>query len=478
MFMWRKVARFLIIVLILVNLSIIEMSMLPTRVVTADTTLESDMPVIFVDPQNVSASLGETFTISVKIFNLSNRFYPTDEEWIPGNELGPPGLRFNYSLGNLYSFDVNFTWDPTLLEYKSHTVMVPRGQDYPNGTLYPPIYEVPDTLDKTKGIFRVRRTSQHPAEAFNSPRSNATVFTMTFTVKDIGACGLNLDFVDLIIPAGQPRFEDAYVRIPHWVKHGEFRTPVVATRIASVKAGTLVEGELYAPLISGENATVLITMRNDGNVTDTYNVTLYKETVPFATWNNETLEPSKSNIFNYTINREDLSVGNNVVVAKATVLHGSDMLTFEVSENFTVILPPTLEINGPSSATAGETISFSASGSSHGDPNGQILNYTWTLWAPGETLPRETLSNGDEVDFDLLRGWEGGNYTVMLVVKDNYGIEYDENRPATSAYRKTVILQIAPASAPSFFIIENIVLVVIVIVIIALAAVYLYRRSR
>ena len=148
-----------------------------------------------------------------------------------------------------------------------------------------------------------------------------------------------------------------------------------------------------------------------------------------------------------------------------------------MSEPFTVIETPDLVIDGPTSATAGDSISFSASRSTYNYSNGQLSNYTWTLTGPGEMAARIT-KREENVTFELDSAWSGGNWTVALEVLDIYGIEYDETRAATSPYRKTVVLEVAEAPPPSFFNIENIALIVILIVIIALAVVYLRRRSR
>ncbi|MCK4477706.1 hypothetical protein KAU88_04170 [Candidatus Bathyarchaeota archaeon] len=477
MLKWKNTAKIMITVLIL-NLSIVGIAILPTMIVTADTVLVTDMPVVYIDPQNANVEPGENFTISVKIFNLNDTIYESNVEWVPGQPLPSPGSLHDYTLGNLYGLDIQLSWDPTILDYASHTVKVPNSTSNPDGILYEPILDVMDYVDSSAGTYWLAKSSQSPALAFNCQDANATVFTMTFNVTRHGKCTLDLTSVDLAAdPAMLVAGTINKLAIPHWVRDGQFQN-ILATGIKSVKVEAHANDLFFGPpVISGENARVTVVMENYGNISDTYNLTLYKDTDLLETWNNETLESGENKTFSYTINAEDLNVGDHVIKAKATILHGNETFTDELSKPFTVIETPDLVIDGPTSATAGDSISFSASRSTYNYSNGQLSNYTWTLTGPDETAPRIT-NKEENVTFTLDSHWSGGNWTVALEVLDIYGIKYDETRAATSPYRKTVVLEVAEAPPPSFFNIENIALIVMLIVIIAIAIVYLRRRSR
>ena len=156
--------------------------------------------------------------------------------------------------------------------------------------------------------------------------------------------------------------------------------------------------------------------------------------------------------------------------------HGGLNFTDETIKQFKVIGPPQLDIIGPDSATAGDDVEYSTSGI-HTDPNGEILLYAWELWGPGESRARETMK-GEIGAFETIKAWIGGNWTVKLFVLDNYGIEYNEDRPKTAAYLATKTLALQAYSGPGIFTIENIILMVILIAVIAGAVVYLRRRSR
>lgn len=425
-------------------------STLILRDVEASSTLPSDMPVVFVDPSNVTAGVSESFTVTVKIFNLSGNFRVTDDPWVLGEPLPPPGGRYNYSLGYLYALDVRLSWDPAILEYVSRKVTIPV-ESYPGGVLHRPTMPVFDTVDPDAGTYRLGRSSYAPAKGFNAPNANATVFTMTFNVKKQGRCALTLyntqlptDIIGLWGGTVMPE-------VPHWVIDGQFQTPELLTRIESVQAGALVEGDLSDPVIRGENATVQVSMKNDGLVTDTYNLTLLEEATLLNEWENEVLAPGASRTFNHTIIGPE--VGVHTITAEAAILHGSEAKTDEVSMNFTVIDTPSLQIGGPSFAVGGQTVSYSASDSVHNNPNGQILNFTWTLWAPGEVLPRY-INTGASFSFTLPDHAKLGGWTVMLVAVDNYGMTAiapsgstltptsELLRPATAPYRKIALLEV------------------------------------
>jgi hypothetical protein len=71
-------------------------------------------PLVGVYPYNITCTVNETFTISVIAYNLTNVQVPD-----PYNPLTM------IPLGNLYGFDVQFTWDPTIIHCVSHTVTAP-----------------------------------------------------------------------------------------------------------------------------------------------------------------------------------------------------------------------------------------------------------------------------------------------------------------------------------------------------------------
>jgi len=244
-------------------LLISSMLMLSFRVTVnkAEATLEypysTDMPVVFIRTRNPTPS---TLQANVSIFHLSNRFYTTDTKWNPGDQqLGPyvDFGRYNYTLGNLYAFDMLFSWNPSVLSYVSHQATVPV-ETYSEGVLHSPVFPAADTVDPVAGTYRVAYTSNSPAPAFNAPHANATVFTITFDIIDTGSYGLSLDSIDLATDI--VGFPGVNAKIPY---RTVFLHDVAVRDIKPVKTGT-------DPVLD-----VNVTIQNQGDFDETCSVTLY-----------------------------------------------------------------------------------------------------------------------------------------------------------------------------------------------------------
>ncbi|MDH5495045.1 MAG: cohesin domain-containing protein [Candidatus Bathyarchaeota archaeon] len=113
--------------------------------------LPDNYPTICVLPAEITAEVGETFTISVVVLDLTD---------------------------NLYGFDIEFEWDAAIIEYISHVVTAPV-ESYEEGVLNSPILSAIDIVDPTAGTYLVAYASISPAEPFNG---DGVFFTMTFEV--------------------------------------------------------------------------------------------------------------------------------------------------------------------------------------------------------------------------------------------------------------------------------------------------------
>ena len=171
-----------------------------STVYTNGQELPSKYPVVYVDPPLVEGlDIGDTFTISVKVYNLTK-----------GVEKDPDNPRTTVPLGNLYGFDIQFTWDPTVIQYVNHTVTAPV-EKYPGGVLHEPILDPPpkDVVNETgvPGAVspEVRAwfsyASMLPAEPFNG---NGTIFNMTFRVVGYGISPLKIVECTLASADGKP----------------------------------------------------------------------------------------------------------------------------------------------------------------------------------------------------------------------------------------------------------------------------------
>ena len=136
----------------------------PFSLVRASPDLPSDMPVLFIDPLDPFVAPGDNLTISVKIFNLTN--------------------------SNLAGLDIRLSWDPTILNYTSHTKTIPS-DTFPWGILYAPTVPFIDEVDEGIGTYQITEFT-FGGPPFNSPADNSTVFNMTFKAIALGICNLTI----------------------------------------------------------------------------------------------------------------------------------------------------------------------------------------------------------------------------------------------------------------------------------------------
>ena len=126
-------------------------------------------------PQSVKTSPGEYFKVAVVVENVSL----------------------------LYGFDIQFSWNSTIIKYVNHTVTSPAQtysvsippSPYP-GILHAPVLIVKDVVNETGvpgatpgTLYWLACASMRPAPAFNG---FGTAFVMTFKVMAIGVGHLNL----------------------------------------------------------------------------------------------------------------------------------------------------------------------------------------------------------------------------------------------------------------------------------------------
>jgi len=183
--------------------------------------LPTNMPAIYIDPANISVSPGETFKVSVEIFNLTNSFWQTNTQWRRGDDLGPWSdfPLYNYSLGNLFGIEVQLGWDETVLKFVSNVTKIPV-EDHPDGILHRPIFKIKDEVNETHGFPFPYEDSEYwfayvsfgaLAQPFNG---NGVVCELTFEVLKEGASSLNLTVTKLADPDGKPishKFISAFV---------------------------------------------------------------------------------------------------------------------------------------------------------------------------------------------------------------------------------------------------------------------------
>jgi hypothetical protein len=460
---------------------------------SADLGIPTDMPYIIVYPENVVAEPGQNITITVAIYNLTNRIHATNTEWNLGEPLTPYNAEgiYTYPLGFLVGFDLKLTWDPNVLEYLDHNVTIPV-EDYPDpilplnftGTLHKNIQPIADDVDAVSGTYHLARA--HIAiGTVNYFNGNGTLFQMMFNVKIEGGSPLTIKDSKLAAPRSDT-IGQTYnkVLIPHGMRSGFFLTSGAKTRVYSLDVKASVYTQSFdAPVIVGENGTVETTMRNEGSITDYYNLTLYHK-YPNATTiviqellNQEINTTEREQDFEVVVESSYLVQGNHTFTANASILHGVDIFLASLSKQVRVIsadfqlqvasLPENVYIKVP--------VTLDATGSSHSEPTGYFTQYKWEFRESPTAPPRDTLTNSTPTvsyAFPLVKNW-----TVSLIVTDNFGITYNSLRPATAAYKLSFIVE-TKEKVEVTFPWDLVALAVILVVVIAVAGYFYMRRRR
>jgi hypothetical protein len=406
--------------------------------------LQHNMPVVYIDPQYSTASEGAIFNVSVRVFNLTDGFYSTDNLWKLGRNLPDPGTRYNYTLGNMYGFKIRLSWNPLILECVSQVIKTPV-EDYPDGVLHGPLLAVQSDLNSSAGTFSVSQSSWlYPVAGFNCPDRNATLFVLSFKVKrEELSSYLRLDYVELT-PDPNLAGRGILETIPLLPLNGVFKSENT-TLVTAMTAGAIVGTQLLTPVILGENACVRFTMKNEGRYTDSYNLTLYKDGAPVETWVNGSLVSGDSKTYNYTFKTEGMELGLHTLTVEAYIIHRGTPLTCSSDVSFILIHAPSMNVGRPTQDVyENETVVLNAFESTHPDPNVEIQNYTWLLYEPGATSP-EFKYEGESVTHQFVKN---GTWRIVLLVEDNWKISYNSSRNATEPYMEEVLLDVQSGEKP------------------------------
>lgn len=131
-----------------------------------------DSAMVYVNPETNTWDVDDTFTIDVVVANVAD----------------------------LYGVDIRFSWDPTILQYLSYTMKIPV-EDFPGGILHEQVLSVKDDVDATAGTYWLSQASLDPAPVFDGI---GIAFNMTFKVKKLSACTLDITRADLSDHEGWP----------------------------------------------------------------------------------------------------------------------------------------------------------------------------------------------------------------------------------------------------------------------------------
>jgi hypothetical protein len=452
-----------------------------------------DFPYLFVHPTSIIANPGENVTVSICIFNLTENVFKTYGTW---QKLGDPYPTYNpdgihvYPLGFLLGFDINFTWDPNILEYLNHTLTVPvESFNYPippmnySGTLYKPIQTTMEDVNATKGYIRIV-ISHQGTKMFNG---NGTILQITFRVKREGGSELKianakLSTNNLVIRQQYPEFQDVNKNIIIFrVGNGFVSTPGSRTRIYSVDINAAVGTRRFkSPIIKGENASVKVTIKNDGNIEDLYNLTVYHK--PPGGVLQKIFEQVNASIGGFQsiaeeiiIPAENLDVGIHNFTAVLKVLHFGKIFIESLSKEARVISGEIdVQISWqPETIRADKNVEFIAA-IDITETDITVQNVTWEFREEPTAPPHDTrFGSTVTYSFPYAKNW-----TVTIIVTDSLGITWNLYRPATSNYRREVTIQVLEAVEEVSFPWDLVILAVIIIIIIIVAVIHIRRKRR
>jgi hypothetical protein len=140
----------------------------------------SDSTVMRVYPENLSANVGDNFTIQVELLNVAD----------------------------LFGLDVQLSWDPSIIHCVDHHKMIPV-EEHPGGVLHAPTIPVKDDVDETAQMlgsavgtrYWLAEASMVPAAWFYG---YGTIFTITFKALRHGNPLLIIASLVLADPYGSP----------------------------------------------------------------------------------------------------------------------------------------------------------------------------------------------------------------------------------------------------------------------------------
>jgi hypothetical protein len=260
-----------------------------------------------------------------------------------------------------------------------------------------------------------------------------------------------------------------------WYTSQTVHQPTISTFLFGYERGR----SLKLPVISSENTSFNIVVRNDGNDNDTFTLTLYANGSVVNTWQTPALTygqswntsepvPGAVNQFEFYTHRFDTGYYNLTLALNASSVFRIQQDTLKV-----IATPELAIVLNPESPAENQEVTFDATTSTH--PGGVIEQYSWLIYAPnkptsGPATKTFPLGNESVIKYTLN---QTGVWTIVLIVKDDNGITYDSSRSATNSYREEITVTIGGG-----FPIEWIITIVVLVVVLIVVVVFLLRRRR
>jgi len=269
-----------------------------------------DQPIVTADPKMSTAAPGEFFTVNVTVTNITQ-----------GNSL-PAGL---------FGWQVKITFNPDILNVTDVTegpFLKQAGNTwFPNPTI----------SNETGFILMGDSLFPMPAEgAYGS----GVLASITFLVKTEGQTTLHFD--------GEVTFLRSYdsstgfpVPISCSIVDSTFKYPVLRdVAVTGVEA-------LPTSIVAGGTVSINVTVKNEGNVTETFNVRISYDTSVIGTKTVTDLASKESQTVRFDWDTSGLTEGNYTITATATVVPGETETMDNVNSSKVIeviVSKPTLPI--------------------------------------------------------------------------------------------------------------------------------------
>ena len=241
-------------------------------------------PMFHVYPQSVvnsSLTYGETFAVNVSISDVDN----------------------------LYGYAFNMSYDTTILN-ATNVTRVPFLNEPTSGSI---------GIDNETRIVYSNFTSTAAAPV----SGNGTVATITFQVVTNETVESVLDIYvtrldDKLARLKTPPFEHSPPASDGYFTNMPLQHDISITRVVP---------EFPIEVTAGESVVINVTIRNKGDLAETFNVTIYYDGNTIHTWINVTLDAGNKTTLSHNWDTTNVEAGEYDIKAEATVLEGETSTT-------------------------------------------------------------------------------------------------------------------------------------------------------
>jgi len=338
---------------------------------------QTSLPKVYVDPANITnpaLTPSKNFTIEVKIANVTD----------------------------FYGFDIQLSWNTSILNYTSHVVKVPV-ETYPDGVLHEPTFQVKNEINITAGTCWIAFSTLGDAPSFNG---SGTVFNMTFTVIDFGECAFNIYVSKLSDSSGQP--------INHTVENGYFSNLFYDVAVLNVTPSTTIA-------FIGEIVNITVTVLNNGTSrNENFNVTTYYNNTAIDTQTVSNLPPNTEETLTFYWNTSSAPPGDYTISANTTTV--PDETNTENNEfqdgTITLVIEPIHDI-AVTALTPLKTLVF----------KGYCLHVNVTVENQGnfaETFNITIYANNATINSTQIYLAKGGVLTITFTWNTTDAVEYED----------------------------------------------------